>query len=43
MVFSVDVPCFFAEWGGIRYEDGYRLTADGPVRMNETPQIELST
>ena len=43
MVFSVDVPCFFAEWGGIRYEDGYRLTAGGPVRMNETPQVELST
>lgn len=43
MVFSVDVPCFFADWGGIRYEDGYRLTSEGPIRMNATPLLPLPT
>lgn len=36
MVFSVDVPVFFTEWGGLRYEDGYLITADGPERLNST-------
>jgi len=43
MVFSVDVPCFFAEWGGMRYEDGYRLTRGGPVRMNHSPLLPLTS
>ncbi|MFM8896975.1 MAG: M24 family metallopeptidase, partial [Actinomycetales bacterium] len=42
MVFSVDVPCFFADWGGMRYEDGYRLTEHGPVRMSATPLVPLA-
>ena len=43
LVFSVDGPCFFADWGGIRYEDGYRLTSEGPIRMNATPLLPLPT
>lgn len=33
MVVSVDVPLFFAPWGGMRYEDGYHVTAAGPVKL----------
>ena len=42
MVVSVDVPLFFAPWGGMRYEDGYLVTADGPERLNTTPVTPLS-
>jgi len=41
MVFSVDVPVFFTEWGGLRYEDGYLITASGPERLNSTPTRPL--
>lgn len=41
MVFSVDVPIFFTEWGGLRYEDGYLITASGPERLNSTPTRPL--
>lgn len=37
MVVSVDVPLFFASWGGMRYEDGYLVTADGPVKLTTSP------
>ncbi len=37
MVVSVDVPLFFAPWGGMRYEDGYLVTADGPEKLTTTP------
>ena len=29
MVFSIDIPVFFAPWGGLRIEDGYLVTAQG--------------
>src|SRR5690625_5265492 len=29
MVFSIDIPLFFAPWGGLRYESGYVIGADG--------------
>jgi Xaa-Pro aminopeptidase len=41
MIFSVDVPVFFTEWGGLRYEDGYLITASGPERLNATPTNPL--
>jgi Xaa-Pro aminopeptidase len=41
MVVSVDVPLFFAPWGGMRYEDGYLVTANGPERLNATPVSPL--
>lgn len=31
MAISIDVPLFFAPWGGLRIEDGFRLRADGAV------------
>jgi Xaa-Pro aminopeptidase len=37
MIVSVDVPLFFASWGGMRYEDGYLVTEDGPVKLTTTP------
>jgi hypothetical protein len=30
MAISIDVPLFFAPWGGLRIEDGFRLEPDGP-------------
>jgi Xaa-Pro aminopeptidase len=30
MAISIDVPLFFAPWGGLRIEDGFRLGPDGP-------------
>jgi Xaa-Pro dipeptidase len=41
MVISVDVPMFFAEWGGMRYEDGYLVTPGDPLKLNKTPTIPL--
>jgi Xaa-Pro aminopeptidase len=29
MALSIDVPLFHAPWGGLRYEDGYLVTAEG--------------
>lgn len=37
MVVSVDVPLFFAPWGGFRYEDGYQVTSNGAVKLNPSP------
>ena len=37
MVVSVDVPLFFAPWGGMRYEDGYLVTANGPQKLTSSP------
>jgi Xaa-Pro aminopeptidase len=28
MIFSIDIPIFFAPWGGLRVEDGFLITAD---------------
>lgn len=33
MIFSIDIPLFFAAWGGLRYEDGFHVTASGPRRL----------
>lgn len=41
MVVSVDVPLFFAQWGGMRYEDGYHVTADGPIKLTTSPLTPL--
>lgn len=35
MVFSIDIPIFFAPWGGLRIEDGFLL---GPADANEPLQ-----
>ncbi len=37
MVLSVDIPMFNASWGGLRVEDGYRITATGCERLEEVP------
>jgi Xaa-Pro dipeptidase len=29
MVFSIDIPVFFAPWGGLRIEDGFLITSTG--------------
>lgn len=29
MVFSIDIPLFFGEWGGLRYESGYIVGSEG--------------
>jgi Xaa-Pro aminopeptidase len=37
MVISVDIPMFNAPWGGLRIEDGYRITAEGAEPLHHTP------
>ena len=37
MVISIDIPIFNAPWGGLRIEDGYRVTAQGAERLHDTP------
>jgi Xaa-Pro aminopeptidase len=39
MVVSVDIPLFDAPWGGLRVEDGFRITEAGAERLNETPSM----
>lgn len=34
MVFSVDIPLFLNEWGGMRLENGYLITEDGCESLN---------
>jgi Xaa-Pro aminopeptidase len=36
MIISVDIPLFNTPWGGLRIEDGYRITASGAERLNQT-------
>jgi Xaa-Pro aminopeptidase len=38
MVLSVDVPLFHAPWGGLRYECGYLVTADGAEPLARLPE-----
>src|SRR5690625_1475959 len=33
MTFSIDIPLFFAPWGGLRYESGYRVTDGEPEAL----------
>jgi len=37
MIISVDIPLFNTPWGGLRIEDGYRITADGAESLHHTP------
>lgn len=36
MVISIDIPAFNAPWGGLRVEDGYRITPTGSEKLNQT-------
>ena len=38
MVFSIDIPIFFAPWGGLRLEDGFLVTHAGAEPLQEIPQ-----
>jgi Xaa-Pro aminopeptidase len=37
MVFSIDIPIFFATWGGLRLEDGFVITSSGAEALQELP------
>ncbi|MBN2047237.1 MAG: aminopeptidase P family protein [Anaerolineaceae bacterium] len=37
MIISIDIPMFNTPWGGLRVENGYRITADGAEPLHETP------
>jgi Xaa-Pro aminopeptidase len=39
MIVSVDIPLFDAPWGGLRVEDGFRITEVGAERLNATPLL----
>ena len=34
MVFSIDIPLFLNDWGGMRLENGYLVTENGCERLN---------
>lgn len=34
MIFSIDIPVFITEWGGMRLENGYLITENGPEPLN---------
>ena len=34
MVYSIDIPVFITEWGGMRLENGYLITEDGSEPLN---------
>ena len=38
MVLSIDIPIFFAPWGGLRVEDGFVLTATGAEPLQRIPK-----
>jgi Xaa-Pro aminopeptidase len=38
MVFSVDIPMFFATWGGLRIEDGFLIGKDGAEPLQTLPR-----
>ncbi|MBO5160056.1 MAG: Xaa-Pro peptidase family protein [Lachnospiraceae bacterium] len=35
MVYSIDIPIFITEWGGMRLENGYLITENGPEPLND--------
>jgi Xaa-Pro aminopeptidase len=37
MIISIDIPMFNASWGGLRVENGYRITATGAEPLHDTP------
>ena len=34
MIYSIDIPVFITEWGGMRLENGYLITEDGAEPLN---------
>ena len=38
MVFSIDIPIFFASWGGLRVEDGFLVTESGAEPLQSCPK-----
>lgn len=40
MIFSIDIPLFFAPWGGLRFEHGFHVTKEG-ARPLQTVRPEL--
>jgi Xaa-Pro aminopeptidase len=34
MIYSIDIPVFITEWGGMRLENGYLITENGPEPLN---------
>ena len=36
MIISIDIPLFNTPWGGLRIEDGYRITARGAKKLHQT-------
>lgn len=39
MVFSIDIPLFLTEWGGMRFENGYVITKTGTEPLNSYDDI----
>lgn len=39
MVISIDIPLFNAPWGGLRVENGYRITDSGAEPLQTTPLV----
>jgi Xaa-Pro aminopeptidase len=37
MLISIDIPIFNTPWGGLRVEDGYRITDTGAERLSRVP------
>jgi Xaa-Pro aminopeptidase len=37
MIISIDIPMFNASWGGLRIENGYRITVTGAESLHQTP------
>jgi Xaa-Pro aminopeptidase len=43
MILSIDIPLFLTPWGGLRYEDGFRVTKKGAVSLDHVRTGVLST
>lgn len=43
MIYSIDIPLFFNEWGGLRYEDGFHVTKEGarPLQTLDNRLIKI--
>ena len=33
MILSIDIPIFFNNWGGLRIEDGFRITKEANEKL----------
>ena len=38
MILSIDIPLFFLDWGGIRIEDGFKITNSGNSALQNIQQ-----